>query len=481
MLAAEWENQVKDVLKSWYDTDKLNRHPLTELNIVSRRCETSIYMNDPHKEARALREVMRSGIATLGIEGEELPDPDNLEDPRWMQIPWRPYGILTLLPRYNIEGIASAIGLAPGGQYFREQSKAIKMLAEVLRQWEGNPIDEASPIPLKYPGGAIKPTDHFYIERDVDLKLSNALDKPGETITIRGSRQVGKTSLLIRSMHEAQRRHGAHVVYFDLQNAGGKTLSSLDDFLRAIADWVFDDLDLDLEIVEKAWKSQMPASRKLTKLLERHVLAKMTTPVLLAMDEIDRLQRTSFHSDFFGLIRSWHNLRASRTQWEKLTVVMAISTEPYLLISDLNQSPFNVGYLLYMTDFDEEQVTELNRRYGAPLTDEDLVSLMEMLNGHPYLTRVAFYMTAANKMSWSDFAAVASSDQGPFRQHLQHQYQLLLRDASLQKAMKEIVNDRRCSDNMAGFRLMKAGLVSEEGEYYACRCELYRQYFADKL
>ena len=36
--------------------------------------------------------------------------------------------------------------------------------------------------------------------------MHNALAKPGgETITIRGSRQVGKTSLLIRGMHEAQR------------------------------------------------------------------------------------------------------------------------------------------------------------------------------------------------------------------------------------------------------------------------------------
>ena len=77
-------------------------------------------------------------------------------------------------------------------------------------------------------------------------------------------------------------------------------------------------------------------------------------PILLAMDEIDRLQVTPFHSDFFGLIRSWHNMRASRPVWDNLSVVMAISTEPYLLIADLNQSPFNVGQLLYLKDFDRD-------------------------------------------------------------------------------------------------------------------------------
>lgn len=481
MLASEWENLVKDALKNWYDTDKLNQHPLTDLNLVSRQCEKSTYVNDPYQKARALREVMRAGIASLGVDGEDPPDPNNLDDPRWMRLRWRPYNILTLLPRYKIEGITSAIGLAPGGQYYRDQNKAIKMLAEVLRQGEGNPIEEASAIPLLYPSGAVKLTDHFYIERNADLELSNALSGPGETITIRGSRQVGKTSLLIRGMHAAQRRYDARVVYFDMQNAGAETLASLDDFLRTIIDWIFDDLDMDLDIVAQAWQSRLPAQRKLTKLLERHVLSKAKTPLLLAMDEIDQLQSTDFHSDFFGLIRSWHNLRASRPQWDKLSVIMAISTEPYLLIADLNQSPFNVGQVIYMQDFDEEQIAELNRRYGRPLSDTELQQLMLLLNGHPYLIRVAFYTTVVDKQSWSDFATVASSDQGPFRQHLQHQYQLLIRDPALHRAMKEIVQGRRCSDDKANFRLMKAGLVVKDGDCYACRSELYQQYFAGKL
>ena len=37
MLAAEWETLVKDALKSLYDTDKLNQHRLTELNLVKQR------------------------------------------------------------------------------------------------------------------------------------------------------------------------------------------------------------------------------------------------------------------------------------------------------------------------------------------------------------------------------------------------------------------------------------------------------------
>jgi hypothetical protein len=51
----------------------------------------------------------------------------------------------------------------------------------------------------------------------------------------------------------------------------------------------------------------------------------------------------------------------------------------------------------------------------------------------------------------------------------------------LKKALKEIIETGRCSDEMALFRLLKAGLVQGSGNVYACRCDLYKLYFKDKL
>ena len=81
--------------------------------------------------------------------------------------------------------------------------------------------------------------------------------------------------------------------------------------------------------------------------------------VPLALDEVDRLLQTPFHSDFFALLRSWHNSRALDEQWDKLNMIMVISTEPYLLIADVNQSPFNVGLKIYLEDFNEAQIRDL--------------------------------------------------------------------------------------------------------------------------
>jgi hypothetical protein len=70
---------------------------------------------------------------------------------------------------------------------------------------------------------------------------------------------------------------------------------------------------------------------------------------------------------------------------------MVISTEPYLLIADPNQSPFNVGLKLSLEDFSMDQVRDLNQRHGAPVRESDIPELTALLGGHPYLTRKALY------------------------------------------------------------------------------------------
>lgn len=477
-----WNDLVKDAFKNWYETDALNRHPLTEMKIVERQTQTDLYSGDPYRKAKALREVIKSAVTLMGVDGQAGPDLNKPEDVRWMDRHWRHHNILMLsYMNYSPGEVADQIGLALGGQYYRDQARAFEMLAEVLRTQEGNPIDAASTAALAYPSGAVKLNDPFYIERDVDVSLIEALNRPGDTITIRGPRQVGKTSLLMRGIYQAQRQFGARVIYFDMQGAGEGAATSLDEFLRILAEWFFDELGLDLDVVAQAWESRLPAQRKLTKLMEQHVLTGADRPVLLAMDEIDRIQLTSFHADFFGLIRSWHNRRAGNPIWNSLTTIMAISTEPYLLIDDLNQSPFNVGHVLYLRDFDEAQVVDLNQRYGSPVSPEQMPRLMGLLNGHPYLSRVALYTMVVGKNGWEAIEIMAASDQGPFHQHLQHQLRLITNDSRLENAMKEIVHGKRCTDEAAGFRLMKAGLVVKTEDNYVSRCELYRRYFAGRL
>jgi len=333
---------------------------------------------------------------------------------------------------------------------------------------------------LEAPGGAVKLRDKFYIERDADAHLRREVVKSGTTTTIRASRQTGKSSLLVRGVHYAG-QIGAKVVTLDLQRVDRDYLETPDVFLHYLAEFIIRKLRLDLAELEKSWRGSLGPQDKLTYLMENYVLSESDAPIVLAMDEVDRLLQTPFHNDFFALVRSWHNSRALDDQWNKFNIVMVISTEPYLLIADANQSPFNVGLKLYLKDFNEAQVRDLNRRHGSPVKEGDFPQLMELLSGHPYLTRKALYTLVTERWTWADLVRVAVTDPGPFGDHLRHHHWLLRDESDLRKALKQVVDHNRCTDEMAFFRLLRAGLVKGSGDVCTCRCGLYSMYFKDKL
>ncbi|MCP4536029.1 MAG: hypothetical protein GY832_02685, partial [Chloroflexi bacterium] len=162
-------------------------------------------------------------------------------------------------------------------------------------------------------------------------------------------------------------------------------------------------------------------------------------------------------------------------------MIMVISTEPYLLITDVNQSPFNVGLKIYLEDFNKTQLRDLNHRHGQPVSEADFPQLMKLLGGQPYLTRKALYTLVTESMSWTDLTQAAILDHGPFGDHLRRHHWLLRNEPELQEALKHIVEQKNSPDEMSLFRLLQAGLVKGSGDVYTCRCDLYRMYFKDKL
>lgn len=333
---------------------------------------------------------------------------------------------------------------------------------------------------MEAPGGVVKLRDKFYVERHGDAQLRREVIKAGSTTTIRASRQTGKSSLLVRGVNEA-RQNGTRVVNLDLQRVDGDRLTSPDLFLHDLAEFIVRKLRLDPAEVDRAWRGSLGPQDKLTYLMEDYILPESDTPIVLALDEVDRLLQTPFHSDFFALLRSWHNSRALDEQWDRLNLVMVISTEPYLLIADVNQSPFNVGLKIYLEDFNEAQVRDLNQRHGSPVTETDFPQLIELLGGQPYLIRKALYTMVTERLTWPRLTQAATLDHGLFGDHLRRQQWLLRNEPELREALKQIIEQHHCSDESALFRLLQAGLVKGSGDAYSCRCDLYRVYFKDKL
>lgn len=141
---------------------------------------------------------------------------------------------------------------------------------------------------------------------------------------------------------------------------------------------------------EDTWKAGRNPNTNFERWLRREVLAKSEKPLLWAIDEADRLFSCDFGSEVFALFRTWHNERALDPggPWSKLTLAIAYATEAHLFIRDPNQSPFNIGTRIALSDFTPAQVADLNQRHGNPLPeDEHLERFYRLLGGQPYLVR----------------------------------------------------------------------------------------------
>ena len=115
------------------------------------------------------------------------------------------------------------------------------------------------------------------------------------------------------------------------------------------------------------------------------------------------------------------------------------------------------------------------------MREKDFPQLIELLGGQPYLTRKALYTLVTGRLTWADLMRVAPTDHGPFGDHLRHHHWLLRDELDLREALKQVIRHDRCTDDMAFFRLLRAGLVKGSGDICRCRCDLYRMYFEDKL
>jgi hypothetical protein len=341
------------------------------------------------------------------------------------------------------------------------------------------PRPSAAPIRLELPSGTMDPESRFYIEREGDALCRTDIARQGVTITTKAPRQLGKSSLLVRTMERAAVADKT-VAFLDFQLLDCETLESPEAFFRTLCHWITDELGLANE-VDRFWETKLGYVQRCSRYFRRHVLHAVDGSLVLAMDEVDRMFDCPFRSDFFGMLRSWHNSRRPGNEWKRLDLALVISTEPYLLIDNLKQSPFNVGQVIELDDFTPDQVRDLNARHGHPLSEAELTGLMSLIGGHPYLVRRALYLIASGQMDAETLMTKAAHDDGPFGDHLRRHLFRFRDKPDLAQAMAQIVAHNTCSDDLLFFRLRGAGLARRAEAVVAPRYGLYDAYFRERL
>jgi hypothetical protein len=342
----------------------------------------------------------------------------------------------------------------------------------------------ATTTPPEPVGGAMPLESRYYIVRPTDAAFTAALARQDSIVLVKGPRQVGKTSLLVRGADEA-RASGARVVSTDLQKLNKAQLDTIEGFYLACARSIADPLGLEVA-PEATWDARRGANDNFERFLRRNVLAGSGERLVWCIDEVDRLFGCPFRDEVFGLFRSWHNERALDPSgpWSRLTLAIAYATEAHLFISDLNQSPFNVGTRLTLEDFTLEQFAELNRRYGGPLGGlEEIVRLFRFVGGSPYLSQRSLHEMTTARRSLDDFIAVAERDDGPFHDHLRRILSLLSQDGgALGDAVRLLLYGAAVPPADALYRLRSAGIITGDTPGDArMRCELYARYLSEHL
>jgi len=251
-----------------------------------------------------------------------------------------------------------------------------------------------------------------------------------------------------------------------------------------LAESLADQLDLPI-LPSEVWDPRRGPNINFERYVRREVLGRLQAPLVWGLDEVDRLFPCSFGSEVFGLFRSWHNERAldPTGPWAGLTLAIAYATEAHLFITDMNQSPFNVGTRLALDDFLPVQIDELNRRYGNPLKNsEELNRFARLVGGHPYLVRRGLHEFALNKTSMDTFETMAPRDEGIYGDHLRRILVLLAKDPALMEVVRGILHEKPCPTPESFYRLRSAGVMAGNSPSDARpRCRLYAMYLRRHL
>ena len=355
----------------------------------------------------------------------------------------------------------------------------------------GRSLDVPSPLPasiatgvtIEMPEGSVPLNSSFYIERLPQEAYCKAeISRPHALIRLKAPRQMGKTSMMMRLLHQAERQ-GDRTVYLSLEHAPEAAMSDADRFLH----WFCASAALKAQ-----HKFQQEDYTSLTTMVggtlgtqeyfESYLLPDLGVPLTIGLDAIDRLfDFPHLYTNFFSLLRSLHEAGKHTEILAKLRLIISHAAEVYVPL-DINQSPFNVGISIEVSEFTRDRVEVLAAKHQLNWQLDDCERLMSIIGGHPFLVRLAMFAVAHDRLDLNTLIDTASSRQGIFYQrHLARIETTLNSYPDLLAALANVLGSAEgaiLSPRLKG-RLEGLGLVKLNGEFIVPRCELYRQYFGN--
>ncbi|MDX1932608.1 MAG: AAA-like domain-containing protein [Capsulimonadales bacterium] len=236
-------------------------------------------------------------------------------------------------------------------------------------------------------GGTLPLGASSYVSRQADIDLYTALVQ-GQYCYLLNTRQMGKSSLVVRTAERLRQEVGASVAIFEL-SAIGQNITP-DQLYYGLTNLLGQQLGLEDEL-DEFWFSQdlLSPMQRFFEGIRRVALPAVPGPLVIVVDEVDALRTVQQHfstDEFFGGIRDCHNRRVTQPEFRRLTFCLVGVATPSSLIRDTRVSPFNVGQRIVITDFTEQEASGLAAGLGAGGRSL-LPRVLYWTGGHPYLTQ----------------------------------------------------------------------------------------------
>ncbi len=239
-------------------------------------------------------------------------------------------------------------------------------------------------------GGSLREDDLSYVERPVTERLLLDSLRRGEYCYILNARQMGKSSLRHRASSQL-RREGVNCVSLDLQALVSTGLTE-EQLCHDVISEVAAQTKLWSETwIEEWWKEHAAKSgfRRLNLFFDL-LLDQWPAPVVVFIDEIDKLLSLEYRDDLFLRIRSYYERRPVDARYNRLSFVLIGVTSPIELVSDKQKSPFNIGIGIPLGPLEFEQARDvLTPGLEANCADPQAVlrQIFSWTGGQPFLTQ----------------------------------------------------------------------------------------------